>query len=423
MSFERFIEGDQRLPWPEAAAYWAELHQEVPDPVLTKEAALGYLKLNAIEKRAQDPEEALREQQRAALTDPSVVAALDHQELTAERQALQQAVQGLQQQIVQTQQQAQQADQQAQEQSMANQQMQAQVQQAQVDRQAAMEQAVASKDQALQEQVTSQQNREQLMQAADQLALQLKQVAAQPTQAEQTAVAQQQQMAEQQQQEQAAAEGGQPVSAKAQKEVTEAQKAQEEAAKQTQQAQDATAQDQSKQQQGGAAGGAPQAPTSGAPQAAKVSVSIPKQGGDRVAELIAALSGVTKEAGVGVQAAYAAGGAALGAGHAGLKHVLHTKKHGKNAPTNKEVDLANDYRAAVIKARRDPSYLNKVRASSVRYRYNLERSGREHPGGAMARGAMQGALIGGLGGQAIHSLGGRGKALIKAQMAAKKAVS
>jgi len=367
------------------------------------------LKLGYIRKRAISEEEAIKEQQRAAMTDPNVVSALDYQEQQAEREELQMAVQQLQQQLEQTQQSAAQADQMAQEQSAANQELQAQVQQAAVAQQAATEQMIAAKDTAMQEQVTSQQNREQLMQAADQLALQLKQVAAQPTQSEQTATAEQQQMQQQAQAAGAPAEGEQPPpSSRTEKEVTEAQKAQEQAARQTEQAQQSAAQDQAKVQVN--VGGAPQPPTTAA--------SPVKTGSDRSVELMALLDGHVKQGFDKVRAAYAGGGAVLGAGQAGLEQMLNRRKHGKDAPSDKEIDLSAKLQAAQTKVKRDPTYANKGVVSALRFRHDLAQSGREHPLGAMGRGAVQGAVLGSIAGPSAHRLGGWVKKLVQARGAA-----
>lgn len=411
--FEEYIVG-RPSSIPFAAA--AELHHSLCDgprqPKMTKEAARGFLKMRKIIKIAQNPEEeqALLEQQ--AMTDPDIVAALDQQELAAENQALQETIEQLQSQVIQTQQAQQMSDQQAQELGMQMQQQQALLDQAQADRQAAQTQAVAAQDQAMQEQVVQQQNRQQLMQAADQLALQLKQVAAQPTMTEQ------QQMAAQQQQGAAPPEGAPqeeqpevPPSAKTVKEEVEAVNSQQEAEKQTAQAQQAKQMD-----------------------AAKVQITMPKQGSARVAETVALLkqARLRKTAGllekIPVQSIYGAGGALIGAGIGGAKQLVHQKRYGQDKPSNTEIDLLGDLKAASMKAKREPTYLNKMKVKQLKYQLGMERIDREHPGGAVARGAFQGAVVGGLAAPSLHYLGQKGLAYMKAlrgakiQQAARRAV-
>lgn len=530
-NFDDYVAGERGgIPWAQAAAFFVELRDvAVPEPVLTKEASAGLLKLAHINKIAQTPEEALGMTQRAAMTDPNVVAALDYQEMAAEREALQQTVQGMQQQVAQATQAQQAAEQQVQQLSASTEALQQQVEQANMGRQAAIEQAVQAKDLALSEVVNQQQHRAQIMQTADQLALQLKQVAAtSPNEA----MAQQQ--AAQQQQQQAAMEGaavGQGViSAEAKKETDEAENAQVDAQVQAQQAQQAQAEEAAKreaaaQQQAAAAQGqAPGAAEAVQQQQGAAGAPMPKQGADRLRE--AALRVVMSQPGlnegdieklayfylkgkrptarmrprnnvarpewsretgrkkrdhfenfiamaeqkkgkpltsdeadkvvktyndvtgmnvpltaewdhgsipwdyfektaaplgIAGRLAYAAGGGAVGAGVAAAEQARHAKKFGKGQASNDEIDRRADVLAASVKAKRDPTYLNKLRLSTAKFKADVERADREHPAGAIARGAVKGALIGGLGGGAIHSLGGKTRALLKSRAAQKAA--
>jgi len=520
-NFDDYITGEQGgIPWAQAAAFFVELKDvAVPEPVLTKEAKAGLLKLARIRKVAQTPEEMQGMTQEAAMTDPNVVQAMDYQEMAAERGALQQTVQGMQQQLMQSAQAQQQAEQQVQQMTANTEALQGQLEQANAGRQQAMEQAVMAKDQALTEVVNQQQHRQQIMQTADQLAMQLKQVAAtSPNEA----------MAQQQQQQAMAAEaqgGGVPQggSAKAQQEAQEAQQAGVNAQVQGEQAQAAQQQDAAKQeqaaamqQQGGAQPGQGADPTAAQDPAAAqaeqqqqgaAGAPMPKQGADTVAEAAirilekragsvssayklgrveAGIKTLAKELGVkaekistkglslptraayhvgkhrnkylagagggvgvggvalaakklkerkekhahektaaplgiGGRLAYTAGGAALGAGHAAAEQATHRRKFNKNQASNDEIDRRADQAAALAKGRRNPTYLNKLRYSTARYKADLEQADRQHPGGAIARGAAKGAIIGGLGGGAAHSLGGWVKALAKNQSAGKAA--
>lgn len=418
--FEEYIQG-RPSSIPFAAA--AELHHTLcvgpRQPEMTKEAAQGVLKVRRIMKIAQTPEEAQAMLQQQAMTDPSVVAALDQQEIMSENQALQETVEQLQGQVMQTQQAQQASDQQAQELGMQMQQQQALLDQAQAGRQAAQTQAVAAQDQAMQEQVTQQQNRQQLMQAADQLSLQLKQVAAQPTMSEQQQAAAQQQQAAQQQAAQQPAEGAPqegapeaPPSAKTQKEEVEAVNSQQEAEKQTAQVQQAKQQDAAKIQV------TMQQPQQGQPQQGQ-----PKQASDRMVEALTLLkeARLRKEAKIPVQALYTAGGATIGAGIGGAKQLVHQKRYGKDKPSNAELELIGDLTSASMKAKREPTYVNKMRVKQLKYRLGMEKTDREHPGGAVARGAFQGAVVGALAGPSFNYLGKKGVTALKAMKAAKAA--
>jgi hypothetical protein len=389
--FEEYIIGSRGdIPWVAAAELHQELRVAPAAPVLTKEASAGVLKIGRIMKVAKSPEEAAEALKRQAMTDPDVMAALEHQELLAERAAVQDTIQELQAQVLEAQQAAATSDQQVQDTSMQLQEQAGALEEANTARQVAQQQALTATDQAMTEQVTQQQNRQQLMAAADQLALQLKQVAAQPTASEQQTMAAQEQEQQAAVQEQAAEV---PPSAETAKEEKEAVNAQDEAQRQTAQAQ------QSKQQ-----------------DVAKVQVTMPKQGSDRVAKAAALIkeARLGKEAKVPLQALYAGGGAALGAGKAGLEQAIHRKRYGKDQPTDKEVRLVGDLKAAEIKANRSPTYLNKMRVKQLQYRIGMEQAGREHPAGAVVRGALQGAVVGAAAAPAIHSLGKRGLTYAKA---------
>lgn len=495
------------IPWASAAMLMVELrssYEVPPEPVMTKKAAAGMIRLSRLVKMAQTPEEAQMAVERASMTDPNVVAALDHQQMQAEREALVEHVQALQaenemaqQQVMMANQQAQQASMQAQQTAQQAEQTAALLHQAQGEREQAMQQAVQARDAAMAKEVDMLQHREQMMQQADQLAMQLKQVAATtPAQqmAQQQDAVQQQQMAQEQVAEQPGAAQG-VAKQETKKQLDEAANAQQEAQIQDQQAQQAAAEEQAQQEQGMQSmapmppGGAP--PMMG-PEA------MPKQSSAKVqhiaqlfhekraaskmskcscgamgklsalgkcsacsskhkvagfgdffrnlkldpksGEIDAATRMYTKETGrpigqmtqadihtyvsklrsgkhkvaslaqailekraeksdilraIGERAAYATGGAALGAAVGGAKQLAHKHQYGdkaKSTPTDKEIDLEGRYMASLMKAKRNPTYVNKLRAANIKHKMSLERAGRENPGGAVARSATRGAV-------------------------------
>ena len=96
---EKEAQDSVSIPWTSAAMLMVELrssYEVPPEPVMTKKAAAGMFRLSRLVKMAQTPEEAQMMIERAAMTDPNVVAALDHQQLQAERDALATHVQALQ---------------------------------------------------------------------------------------------------------------------------------------------------------------------------------------------------------------------------------------------------------------------------------------------------------------------------------------
>jgi chemotaxis protein histidine kinase CheA len=479
---EKEAQDSVSIPWASAAMLMVELrssYEVPPEPVMTKKAAAGMFRLTRLVKMAQTPEEAQMMVERAAMTDPNVVAAMDHQQMQAEREALVTHVQALQtenemaqQQVMMANQAAQQASMQAEQTAQQAEQTAALLHQAQGEREQAMQQAVQARDAAMAKEVDMLQHREQLMQQADQLAMQLKQVAA-TTPAmqmqQQQAALEQQQMAEQEmaaaEQGAAPAEGG--AKRKTQKQVEEAQQAQQEAQVQGQQANQAVAQEQAEQEQAapmqppmgappmggpppqmpppqmpppmGAAGGAPgMGPMAQAPAApaAPTPGAMPKQSSAKVQNIAqlfrekraaskmskcscgamgklsalgkcsacgskhkvaaAAQAILEKRAektgilrAIGERAAYATGGAALGGAIGGAKQMAHKHQYGekaKSTPTDREIDLKGRYMAASMKARRNPTYRNKLHAANIKHKMKLERAGRENPGGQAAQG-------------------------------------
>lgn len=557
------------IPWASAAMLMVELrssYEVPPEPVMTKQAAAGMIRLTRIVKTAQTPEEAQMMAERAAMTDPNVVAALDHQQMQAEREALVTHVQALQaenemaqQQVMMANQAAQQASMQAEQTAQQAEQTAALLHQAQGEREQAMQQAVQARDAAMAKEVDMLQHREQLMQQADQLALQLKQVAA-TTPAmqmqQQQAALEQQQMAEQ---EMAGAQGpgaaGQAPAAKqkTKKELDEAANAQQEAQVQGQQAEQAVVEEQAEQEQqaamqqpmmpppqmppppmaappmaaGGAPGMGPMAQAPGAPAAPTLG-AMPKQSSAKVqsiaqlfrekrAQAMSKCSGCGKMAkvselgkcsacgskhktagfgdfvqslrmdptsdeinsaiglyektgkprsqmtqadinayvkklragkgkvaaaaqailekraektgilrAIGERAAYATGGAALGAAVGGAKQMAHKHQYGEKAsatPTDKEIDLRGRYMAASMKAKRAPTYANKIRAANIKHKLKLERAGRENPGGAVLRSASRGALGAALIGPSAVRLATRAGKLFKGKETAEAAAA
>jgi hypothetical protein len=350
--------------------------------------------------------------QEAAMTDPNVVEALDYQEMAAEREALQQTIQAMQQQVMQAAQGQQAAEQQVQQLAASTEALQGQLEQANAGRQQAIQQAVMAKDEALSEVVNQQQHRAQIMQTADQLAAQLKQVAATSPN---DAIAKQQAAAPQTgAPQEEGGEGGVAVTSKAQKELQEAQQAELDAQIQREQAQIAIQEDTAKLQ---AAQQGMQQPMADATQEQQgaAGAAMPKQGSALFMKTAAPL-------GIGGRLAYVGGGAALGGGSAAIEHLQykHKFKDGKQL-SDREIDRKADEMAATMKARRDPTYLNKIRARTARFKADVERAERQHQGGAIARRAVIGATIGGMGAQPLHNLGGRVKNYLKAYQASRAA--
>lgn len=267
-AFDEMIKEATSLPWAMGARLMVELRNTVSipeEPVLTKSAALGLIKIGRIGKMAQTPEEAQMMAQEAAMTDPNMVAALDHQEVANERAALMGKIQELQVASEAAQAQVAMANQAAQAATQQSEQTQAMLEQAHSDRVMSAQESMAAKDETLRTQVSGQQHRHQIAQAAEQMAEQLKSLAA--TSPEEQQMQQQQAMAAQQEQqmmaEQAAAgaQGG-GAKKKTQKEIQEAQTANQQAQVQGQQAEQAQAQEQAEV---GAAQAGMAAPPPGAP--------------------------------------------------------------------------------------------------------------------------------------------------------------
>lgn len=268
-TFDSMLKEATSLPWTMGARLMVELRNTVSipeEPVMTKEASLGLLKIAKICKLAQTPEEAQRAVEQQAMVDPNVVAALDYHQAESERQALMGKIQELQMATEAAQAQAAQADQQAQAAMQQQEQLMAQAQQAKQDQINAVMESMQAKDQVLQTQVSAQQHRQQVAEYAQQMADQLKQIATtspeeqqmQQQQAEQQQQATMQQQAQTQQAQAQADQASQqaqgqpqqaPAKKKVQKEVQEAQNAQQKAQEQSAQAEQAMAQDQAEQQQ------------------------------------------------------------------------------------------------------------------------------------------------------------------------------
>lgn len=254
-TFDSMLKEATALPWTMGARLMVELRStvRVPEqPVMTKEAALGLVKIARIIKQAKDPDKAQLALQQAAMTDPSIVQAMDYQQAESERQMLMAKVQELQMVAETAQAQAAQADQQAQAAMQQQEQLTAAAQQAKQEQVNAVMESMQAKDQTLQTQVSAQQHRQQIAGYAQQMADQLKQIAAtspeeQQMQQEQAAAEQQaqqqavmqQQGADQQAQGQPVQQGQPPAKSKTKKETDEAQKAQQKAQEQAAQAQQA----------------------------------------------------------------------------------------------------------------------------------------------------------------------------------------
>jgi hypothetical protein len=97
---------------------------------------------------------------------------------------------------------------------------------------------------------------------------------------------------------------------------------------------------------------------------------------------------------LGSTAGYAAVGAAIGAGLEKARLRAHEKKFGMDKPTEKEIKLIGKLQSAKKLVKDDPSYVNKLRVSNIKYNIDMERLGREHPNRASVRGATRGALAG-----------------------------
>lgn len=112
---------------------------------------------------------------------------------------------------------------------------------------------------------------------------------------------------------------------------------------------------------------------------------------------------------LGVTAGGAAVGAPIGAALAAVGN------RDPSVPSELESQLAASLQTAM---KQKPSYLNKLRIASLMRDYNIERAGREHPGGEIARRAVQGAIAGAIGAPAALYGGKRLLQLIKKNPAA-----
>lgn len=291
-TFDSMLKEATELPWAMGARLMVELRSSVkiPDkPVMTKEAALGLVKIARIIKMAETPEEAQQVLQQQAMTDPNIVQAMDYQQAQNEREMLMAKVQELQVATEAAQAQAMQADQVAQAASQQQEQLTAAAQQAKQEQVNAVMESMQAKDQVLQTQVSAQQHRQQIAGFAQQMADQLKQIAStspeeQQMQQEQAAAEQQQAMMNQQAVEQQA-QGQPPAKSKTKKETEEAQTAQQKSQEQAAQAQQAQMEEQQQaammQQQQGAA------PPGGAPPG--MPGEVPKMGSARLRKIAAQL--------------------------------------------------------------------------------------------------------------------------------------
>ena len=276
-TFDDMIKEATGLPWEMGARLMVELRSSVhvpEQPVMTKEAALGMIKIARMSKIAQTPEEAQAMAQEAAMTDPNIVAAMDHQQAASEREMLVNRINELQVANEAATAQVEMANQAAQAASQQSEQTQAMLEQAHSDRTMAVQESMAAKDQALQTQVAGQQHRHQIAQAAEQMAEQLKSLAAtSPEQQQAEQAMAQQQMAEQQAAAQQAPAGGEAAGGvpaakqKTKKEVDEAANAQQQAQVQGAQAEQAVAEEQAQAEQAAMMGGMGPAPAPGAPPA------------------------------------------------------------------------------------------------------------------------------------------------------------
>ena len=267
--FDKLAEERFEIPFSTRAAHFHRLMQPfgIPEePVFTKEAKAGMLKIAVIMDQAEGQDEAIQQMQRQALVDPQVQQALDYQQLMAEREDAVGQLQQMNQQLVETEtraqeaeQRAMQAEQAAQDQGAQMQEIQGQLEQEQQGRQQATQMAVQARDQSLQEQIGLQEQKQNIamqaeafQQQANALSQQLRQTAAQPTAPPLgPAEAPGAQAAE------AANQGEMPPPAteEAAQEQQEAANAQQEAAVQGQQAQQATEEDLAKQEAAAQQGG------------------------------------------------------------------------------------------------------------------------------------------------------------------------
>lgn len=129
---------------------------------------------------------------------------------------------------------------------------------------------------------------------------------------------------------------------------------------------------------------------------------------------------------IGERAAYATGGAALGGAIGGAKQMAHKHQYGEKArstPTDKEIDLQGRYMAASMRAKRNPTYRNKLHAANLKHKMKLERAGRENPGGAIFRSAARGAMGAALVGPSAVRLATRAGKLLKSKETAEAAAA
>lgn len=373
------------IPWTSAASFFVQVQRSyTSNPTMSKEAALGILKLAHIQKVAQTPEQQ-KEMADQAMTDPNVMAALEFQQLAAQNADMRNRVLQLQAENEAASQQIVLQDQAAQQAQAQTQQLSDQLQMSEQGRQQVTMQALQAQDSAMQKDVDHQMHRQQLMDAADQMSLQLKQLAA-------TSPAQQQQnqaMVE----EQAAAEqtaASQPLSQKSKKQTDEAQQAAQQAQVQGQQAAQAQMEDQAKVEQAAAAG------------------AMPKMSYDRssiLQQLKSARSNrLEKTAQIGRYLIGSGIGAAAGAGTAGTRQAL-LRGSGKQEMMAREKSLADQAQVALIKARQDPTTLNTVKALGAQFKFRTARFERKHPGLAVSMGAAAGIPLGLGGARATKGIG------------------
>ena len=273
-SFDDMVKEYTAIPRDVASQFLLELRRPTVAPNAPEKTAAvhaGLLKLatiEALQETSQDPESVNAIAAEEAVTDPNIQAALDYQQVIAEREHFaevareaEERAQAAEQQAGMAQQQAEAAQQQA---SEVTEQAQAEAQQ----RRAATQEAIAAKDQSLQEQMLSADKRQELVAQGEELKAQLEQAQIQ----EQEQAMGKQELLEQlkaaideyqhnaavnpvaemqaQQQEQALATGVDPNQAATQgtqKEIEEAQRADQKAQEQAQQAEMAQQQEQQQQ--------------------------------------------------------------------------------------------------------------------------------------------------------------------------------
>jgi hypothetical protein len=401
-AFDPLIKEATGIPWSSAAAFMHELRYvpKIPEPRMTKNAAAGIFKLANMRKIAQSPEQLSTMQQKAMLTDPQIVAALDYQQSMAEKQALEAQVQNLAAQNQAMQVQMQSADMMAQQAAQQSQQMQDQVNAAQQEKQMAIQQAIQSKDETLASQMSHQEHRQQIMGAADQLASQIKQIASvDPAQA-------------QMQQEQAAQAEAQipPQTSKSLQEQEQAQKAQQESEIQAQQAQQAQEEDAARLQ-------ASQEQQAAQEQQMGAEQGVPKTSSLR--QKIAALkkkSSVVKIAAapppnvikslpksIGMHLLYGAGGSGISGGYEAIQQA---RIKDRTKPGPRELSIKAELAKARELEKSDPSFDNKINTKELQKDLSIEEIKRLEPtkaiASAAAKGFVPGMFLGGIGKKFIN---------------------